>query len=99
RSYNNPQDLATVDVYDPVADSWTTASSLLTARGGAAAVGLDTGSPCGGSLYVFGGGWDTPLARTERYDITARNSSQSTPPRRPPGAACRRARRITATCC
>jgi hypothetical protein len=79
RSYNNPQDLTTVEVYDPATDSWTSAPSLLAARGGAAAVGLNTGSPCGGSIYEFGGGWYTPLATTERYDVAAGSWTQSTP--------------------
>ncbi len=68
---NNPVDLGTLEIYDPATDQWTAGPPLLTPRGGAAAIGVDTGQPCGGYLYVFGGGWDHPLASVERYDPAA----------------------------
>ncbi|HEX6036317.1 MAG TPA: kelch repeat-containing protein, partial [Anaerolineales bacterium] len=42
-------ELTSVEVYDPESDSWTTAPSLQTARGGFAAVAVD------GKIYVLGG--------------------------------------------
>ena len=65
---NRPVDLATVEIYDPAGDTWSTGASLLTPRGAPAAVGQEAGTPCGGYLYVFGGGWFTPLASAERYN-------------------------------
>jgi N-acetylneuraminic acid mutarotase len=63
-----PVDLATVQIYDPASNSWSQGAPLQTPRGGAAAIGLDSGLPCGGYLYVFGGGWFTPQASGERYN-------------------------------
>ncbi len=78
-SYNQPQDLATVEVYDPATDTWSAAPRLLTARGGLAAVGVNSSQACGGALYAFGGGWYTPLATSERYDVATGTWTASTP--------------------
>ncbi len=78
-NYNHPADLTTVAVYNPATDTWTTGAALLTARGGLAAVGVDSTQPCGGAIYAFGGGWYTPLATTERYDVASGAWTASTP--------------------
>ncbi|MGI8587140.1 MAG: S-layer homology domain-containing protein [Chloroflexia bacterium] len=64
-------DIATVEVYDPAGNSWTSAPSLPVAAGGTAAIGLDSGQPCGGYVYVYGGGFYSPVATTERFDPVA----------------------------
>ena len=78
-SYNHPIDLKTVEVYDPTTNTWTVAPQLLTARGGLAAIGVDSSQPCGGAIYALGGGWYAPLATTERYDIATGTWTLSTP--------------------
>src|SRR5207249_7431857 len=63
-----PTDLATVEAYDPATDTWTTLPNMPTARAGLAAVGVDSGQPCGGYVYALGGGWLTYRAAVERYN-------------------------------
>jgi hypothetical protein len=50
--------------YTPGTDAWRTYPSLLTARG---AAGMWTD---GVTLFVGGGGWSTPLATVEAYDLS-----------------------------
>ena len=65
-------DLNTVEAYNPGTNAWTTLAHMSVARGGPAAVGVDTGAPgCGGYLYAIGGGYLNYTASAERYDPTA----------------------------
>lgn len=59
--------LATVELYDPVANTWTAADSLEAARSGAAAVLLTDGRV----LVVGGQNGAAPLASAEIYDPAA----------------------------
>ena len=62
-------DLATVEAYDPAANTWSTKQPMTTPRGGLALVGVNGGTPgCGGYLFALGGGWVNYLASAERYD-------------------------------
>jgi hypothetical protein len=57
-----PGDLATVQRYDPVADSWDALPDMGTGRGGAGAFFA------AGYLWVVGGGWTSYLSSTEYWD-------------------------------
>jgi hypothetical protein len=62
---NVPVTVATMEVYDPGADTWTPGTSMNTQRYGACALSL------GGKLYVMGGHDGTSaLATCEAYDPT-----------------------------
>ncbi|HVG00373.1 MAG TPA: S-layer homology domain-containing protein [Chloroflexia bacterium] len=62
-------DLATVEAYNPGANSWTTTASMSRGRAGVVAVGVNSGDPgCGARLYALGGGYTQPSATGEVYD-------------------------------
>jgi hypothetical protein len=67
-------DLRTVEAYDPATDAWTPLPSMLRARAGVVAVGVNTGDPgCGARLYALGGGYMTPTNTGEVYDPVSGN--------------------------
>lgn len=62
-------DLATVEAYNPGANSWTTLAPMSRGRAGVVAVGVNTGDPgCGARLYALGGGYTLPTSSGEVYD-------------------------------
>jgi N-acetylneuraminic acid mutarotase len=83
-------DLATVEIYDPATDSWTSGPPLATPRSGLAVTGVDSGQGCGAYVYAIGGGWFTYTAAIERYSPatgTWTSLSDLTQARRSLGAA------------
>jgi N-acetylneuraminic acid mutarotase len=61
-------DLATVEIYNPATDSWTSGPPLSVPRSGLAVTAANNGDGCGPYLYAMGGGWFTYRATAERYN-------------------------------
>ncbi len=83
-------DLATVEIYNPATDSWTSGPPLPTPRSGLAVTAANSGEGCGAYLYAIGGGWFSYLPTVERYNAatnTWASLSDLTQARRSLGAA------------
>jgi hypothetical protein len=62
-------DLATVEAYNPGADTWASMAPMRRGRAGVVAVGVNSGDPgCGAKLFALGGGYVLPTSSGEVYD-------------------------------